>query len=320
MKNFDKIIELLDKNTLSDEEKSLLNSLLNEDIENRNFYETYKKLGRTFFVSKHLTVDELGDYILIKNGLEPQSTDNFAKISLFDEHLRRCDKCREEMKFYNKEFSDVENFVGAQFDASKESRVDSERKIFNFPQINYSRFAMFITAVFILFISIIIASKLSESEYYDVAVVKDLSDMYSSRGRNSNEFELSIKAIETKDYQAAINYLKKDIDLHSNEETIFYSYYLLGLTYLETTEKSILGLFPRFDKSSAELALNYLTKAIELNNSGRFHNINLDSYFYAAKAALMLENTLLAKEFLQTVVKEKGAKLSEAAEILSKLN
>lgn len=320
MKNFDKLIELIDKKTLSEEEKTLLDSLLNEDVENRTFFETYKKLGKAFFVSKHLTIDELGDYVLIKNGFEPQSNKNLVKISLFDEHLRRCERCREEMKFFNREFSDVENFVNAQFDNPKESISDSKPRILNLPRINYSRYVFSLTVIIILCVSLIITSKLSESKYYKLATIRELSEMSNSRGRSTTEFEMSIKAIEDKDYQKAIDYLKKDIELNKNDQTIFYSYYLLGLTYLESAESSTFGLFPKFDKTSAKLALDYLTKTIELNNSGRFQNINLDSYFYAAKAALMLENTMLAKQFLQIVINEKGAKLNEAAEILSKLN
>ena len=110
MKNFDKIISLLEKNNLTKDEKNSLNNLLNEDAEAKEFFNSYKKLGSAFLLSRHFTIDELGDYVLIKNGLEPENNENAKNIPFFDAHIMRCGKCAEEMKLYNKEFSDVENF------------------------------------------------------------------------------------------------------------------------------------------------------------------------------------------------------------------
>jgi tetratricopeptide (TPR) repeat protein len=143
--------------------------------------------------------------------------------------------------------------------------------------------------------------------------------MSGSRGRTTDDFELSMKALEDKEYQSAIEYLKSDIDLNSKDETIFYSYYILGLTYLETAEKNVLGLFPSFDKSSAELALQNFKKTIEKNTSGKFQNVNLDAYFFAAKASLMVDDTKSAKDYLNIVVNDKGSKMNEARQILNEL-
>lgn len=320
MKDFDKIIELLEKKSLTENDKVLLNKLLNDDPENRSFFESYKKLERDFLASKHLSIDELGDYVLIKNGTEPQNPANLSKIPLFELHLRLCEKCAEEMKFYNKEFADVENFVSQQMRTSKHMYETRRAGIFSFKQFNYTRYAIGIAALLLIFVSLLVASNLSTSKYYKLASLSELSESFGSRGRNTSEFELGIKALEEKDYQSAIKYLISDIEQSKDDETIFYSHYLLGLTYLETAEKSFLGLFPRFDKKSAELALQNFRKTIELNNSDKFQNINLDAYFFAAKASLMLEDTDSAKQLLQIVVDEKGSKLSEASEILRILN
>lgn len=321
MKNFDKIIALLEKNNLTEEEKNLLNNLLKEDAEANEFYNFYKKLGSAFLNSRHLTVDELADYILIKNGLEPEKKENIKNIPLFDEHIRRCERCAEEMKFYNKEYSDVENFVGTQFETREEEKTKiSDSKIISIPKISFSRYAVIgISAIAIVFFSLIVISNISTSKYYKLASISDSSDMSVSRGRTTNDFELSIKALEEKDYKSAIEYLKSDIDLNPNDETIFYSYYILGLTYLETAEKNLFGMFPSFDKSSAESALQNFKKTIENNTSGKFQNVNLEAYFYAAKASLMLDDTKSAKEYLNIVVKEKGSKMNEAGQILNEL-
>ncbi len=318
MKNFDKIISLLDKTNLTEEEQNSFNNLLKEDTELEEFYNSYKKLGRAFFTSKHLTNDELADYVLIKKGYDPEKKDNLKHIPLFDEHLRHCQKCAEEMKLYYEEYSDVENFVGTQFTAKKTKLTDS--KIVSASKFSIGRFAAFgASALAIIVFLLIIISNITTSKYYDLASINDRSDMSISRGRTTDNFELSIKALEESDYKNAIEYLKSDIELNPKDATIFYSYYILGLTYMETAEESFFGLFPKFNKSDAESALQNFMKTIELNNSGKFQNVNLDAYFYTAKASLMLDDPKSAKECLITVIKEKGSKMNEAGKILKEL-
>lgn len=321
MKNFDKIIPLLEKNNLTKEEKNLLDNLLKEDAEANEFYNSYKKIGSAFLASRHLTIDELADYVLIKNGLEPERKESTKNISLFEAHIRRCEKCAKEIENLNKEYSDVENFVSAQFTKHEEPKTKiSSSKIISVPKFNFNRYAVIgISAIAVLFFSLMVISNFSTSKYYKLASIGDLSDISVSRGRTTNDFELSIKALEERNYQSAIEYLQSDIELNKNDETIFYSYYILGLTYLETAEGNLFGMFPKFNKSSAEAALQNFKKTIDLNTSGKFQNVNLDAYFYAAKACLMLEDSKAAKEYLNIVVKEKGSKMNEAAQILNEL-
>lgn len=319
MEKIDKIITLLEKKNLTDEEQKLLESFLNEDSELQEFYKTYKKLGRTFLASKHLTIDELADYVLIKHNLEPENADNLKNIPLFNVHLRYCDRCTEEVKFYEKEYSDIHNFMETQVSSTENEKIRSSSTVIS-PRINIRRFGFIgISALAVLFIALLVISNITNSKHYDLASLSDSSDMSISRGRTTDNFELSIKALEDRDYQSAIEYLKSDIKLNPNDKTIFYSYYILGLTHLETAEKNFLGFFTNFDKSSSEAAIINLSKCVKLNTSGNFNNVNLDAYFYMAKASLMLEDSKAAKNYFEIVVKEKGSKMNEAEQILKEL-
>lgn len=321
MKNLDKIISLIEKENLSENEKSLLKQLLEDDPELRDFYRTYSKLGKAFRISNHLSYDELGDYVLIKNGLEPENKLNIEKVPIFDVHLRRCEKCSKLMKSLNAEFSDVESFVAGKFNnQNKEISAPLSDGHLRIPKFNFARYAFIgITSFAIIILALVAISNFTASKYYQLAAITDESDMMISRGRTSDNFELSIKALEEKNYESAVEFLKSDIEQNKNDETIFYSHYILGLTYLETAETNILGLFPSFNKSRAQYALDNFKKTVELNNSGKFNNVNLDAYFYSAKAALMLEDIQSAKEFLEKVITEKGSKLNEASEIIKAL-
>lgn len=321
MKNFDQIIALIDKNNLTEDDKKSLHKILKEDAEAAEFYDAYKKLGMAFLESKHLTVDEFSDYVLVKNGMEPEKKENIKNIHFFDTHIRRCEKCTEELKFYNKEYLDVDNFISTQLEANKtEHKKLTESNLFSIPKFVFSRNAVIgLSVMAILFFSLVVISNLSTSKYYKLASIRESSDISISRGRTTNDYELSMKALEEKDYRSAIEFLKNDIESNPEDETIFYSYYILGLTYLETAEKNVLGLFRKFDKSDAESALQNFMKTIELNTSGKFQNVNLDAYFYSGKASLMLDDSKSAKEYLNIVVKDKGSKMNEARQILNEL-
>lgn len=321
MKNFDQIIALIDKNNLTEDDKKSLHKILKEDAEAAEFYDAYKKLGMAFLESKHLTVDEFSDYVLVKNGMEPEKKENIKNIHFFDTHIRRCEKCTEELKFYNKEYLDVDNFISTQLEANKtEHKKLTESNLFSIPKFVFSRNAVIgLSVMAILFFSLVVISNLSTSKYYKLASIRESSDISISRGRTTNDYELSMKALEEKDYRSAIEFLKNDIESNPEDETIFYSYYILGLTYLETAEKNVLGLFRKFDKSDAESALQNFMKTIELNTSGKFQNVNLDAYFYSGKASLMLDDSKSAKEYLNIVVKDKGGKMNEARQILNEL-
>lgn len=321
MKNFDQIIALIDKNNLTEDDKKSLHKILKEDAEAAEFYDDYKKLGMAFLESKHLTVDEFSDYVLVKNGMEPEKKENIKNIHFFDTHIRRCEKCTEELKFYNKEYLDVDNFISTQLEANKtEHKKLTESNLFSIPKFVFNRYAVIgLSVMAILFFSLVVISNLSTSKYYKLASIRESSDISISRGRTTNDYELSMKALEEKDYRSAIEFLKNDIESNPEDETIFYSYYILGLTYLETAEKNVLGLFRKFDKSDAESALQNFMKTIELNTSGKFQNVNLDAYFYSGKASLMLDDSKSAKEYLNIVVKDKGGKMNEARQILNEL-
>lgn len=321
MKHLDKIIALLDKTHLSESDMNMLNTLLDEDPEAKEFFKTYNMLENAFNSLPHLTTDELADYVLIKEELEPQNPETIKKIPLFDLHIRRCEKCSSQLQVMNNEMAEANNFIYTGLNKTMyESSKHSVQNALFAQRSKFIRSTFIGASVLALFVfALVLVSNITTSKLYRLAAAEDGLELSISRGRTTNDFELSIKAIEEKDYSAAIKYLQNDIKLNPNDETIFYSYFILGLTYLETAEKNILGLFPSFDKTSAALALENFKKSIEYNTSGKFQNVNLDSYFFAAKAYLMLEDKKSAEEYLQIVVNEKGSKLNQAAAILEEL-
>ena len=126
-------------------------------------------------------------------------------------------------------------------------------------------------------------------------------------------------AIENKKWDEAVKYLNEDILNHESEGSIFYSHYVLGLTYLKAAGSDIFGLFKSFDKEKVHLAINSLNKSIEKNKSGNFENVNLDAHYYLGTAYLLLDDITRAENHLQIVVKERGRFYKDAQQLLGSI-
>jgi tetratricopeptide (TPR) repeat protein len=321
MNNFEHILDLLQKSSLSEVEKLKLEEILKNDLEAKEFYNTYIKLGKALKKTDHISFDELKDFILVKNNLEPEDQNILAKIPWIEAHLRQCAACTDQFSMINSEYADVENFLTEKFAANSNKTVDSNSNQLRFfrklnPQ--YYAFAA-VLLIGVLFGSLFLVSELTTPSAIKHASLEDKSDFYISRGRTTDYFQESISALDNEDYNTAISYLKKDIQENSNSETIFYTHYVLGLVYLEIAESDFIGLFPSYNKSNAKDGLKNLQLSIEKNLSGKYQNLSMNAHFYIAKAYLMLDDKENAKKYLKKVIDEKGSKMIEAENILSDL-
>lgn len=319
MTNQEKILELLQKDNLTEEEKLLIERLSGEDSETARFINIYKKLNSVIKSSSHLSYDEIGDYILFKNNLAPEDKNVIKLISKIEDHLRNCEKCNEDFKFFNEEFNVIETFVGSELRKEK-AKVSPPAEIISKRKSGISRYAFLTIIVLgILYGIMFTVSKFTTPANYDLAVINNKTDFYATRGRATGDFLKSLNELDDGNISKAINYLKDDIKNHPEDKTIFYSYYILGLTYLDNADRSFIGLFPHYNSDYAEKAARNFQYAIQKNNSGNYRNITLDAYFYLAKANIMMDKKNDAREDLTIVIDEKGSKMSEARQILNGL-
>jgi hypothetical protein len=317
MENYNKIIELLQKKNLSAEEKNLLDSLLDGD-NSEELLNAYNLIEKSVKKNFHISTEDIGDYILIKNNQEPVNKNIFKVMPLIEEHFRKCPKCNDEFKLLNNEYTDIDNFLLEK--PLTEAYIDATPAIVQHRKKGFTKYAFTsVMAAAAVYFLMAIFSGIFTSQNYKLAGINEESEFYVTRGRVTEDFQKSLNALEEKDYPLAIEYLKKDIAKNSEDETIFYSYYIAGLSYLELAEKNFLGLFPSYDKASASLGLHYLELSIENNNSGKFNNLSLDAYFYMAKANLMLSRENDARRHLTKVISGKGSKMEEAKNILQEL-
>lgn len=318
----DKIIKLLEKKTLTEGDKQELESLLSDNSELKKFVSAYKQLSEIVSHSAHLSEEEISEYVLYKNGLHTDNKSVIGKAPFIEKHLRECAKCSDIFKDLNSEYSDVDAFITEtiSLDATVADRnVQPPSEVIN-KRIRVPRYAFsIIIFIGLVYLSLYIISSVSTPDYYSAAAIRNQSEFSVNRGRATEDFQNSLKALEKHDYKDAIEFLQKDIQQNPDDETIFYSYYIIGLSYLKTAEKDILGLFPHYNQERAAKGSEYLKESIQKNNSGKFTNIKLNAYFYLAKASLMLNNKKSAREYLARVIAEKGGQMEAAKKLMGEL-
>lgn len=318
MENKERFLDLLSrKDELQGAEKEQLDSFINNDKEAAELYEAYLYAEKGVKNSYHLSIDEISDYVLHLNNEQPENPSVIGKIPLIENHLRKCQKCNDIFLELNGEHEEIFSFVESNLAPGKEAPVQQviNRNIrpLSFKYLTVSSFA-----ILLLFFGTLLVSYFTTPRAYEFAKMDD-SSLYITRGRATNEFEQGLKALDNKNYNEAITFFKNDISNHQNDKSVFYTSYILGLTYLESAEKNVAGLFRTYDSKKVKEGIRYLETAVAKNTTGEFPNVNFDAHFYIGKGYLMLNEKVKASEYFRKVLASKGGKMDEAKKILSEL-
>jgi len=319
MKNVEYIINLLEKENLSEEEKKNLNDLLNQDHDLIKYLRLYEKLKLAGSIT-HPDTEMLGEYVLYTNGFLKDNEKVIPHIPLIETHLRECKRCEAEFKLFNSEFTSIDEFIASKFsNAGKEKKSYIKSFLFNssFTGLKYSLASIFIIGI--VYIALLAVSSTSLSNVQQLADYAAKTEYYITRGRATDEFQKSMIALENGNYKRTIEFLKQDIQNNNKDETVFYSYYILGLVYLEDADVNFLGLFPSYDTGKATQAVMNFKEAVKLNRSDEFMNINYDAFYFIGKGYLMLDKKEQAVNYFKLVINNKGSKSEEAKYILDEL-
>lgn len=320
MENSEKLLDLLQKDKLTGEEQQQFKLLTQNDPGLVRLCDSYKKISNAVRYNSHLSTEEISEYILFKNGLPNDGNGITILAPKLEEHLRICKICEDEFKELNNEFAESQIF----FNTALTKYTNSDLSKLSLPGVfrrPYNLKITFVTTIAILLfcLSAVIISNITKPHYYDLAQLSNKSEFSITRGRATDDFQRGIEAYDERNYTQAITFFNNDIKFNGSESTIFYTYYILGLTSLESAQRNILGLFPSFDKEKVSNSITNLKICIQKNNTGVFPDINMNAYYYMAKANLMLGNKEEAAICLKNVITGKGSKMNEAAKILNEL-
>jgi len=318
MNDFEKIIELLDKESITTEENNFLNELIEKDSEAKKIYTTYLRLKDSLNRNEHIDEELMGEYVLYKNNISSERI-IILLAKRVEDHIRKCNSCENLFKEINEEYTQVDSFVTKSITPDVKLEIQAKRNgSFTFKSFNAVKYSFAsLASVVVLYLGLFALSSLTTSDYKKSFM--DDKDFYTTRGRTSELFQRGLDAIDRKNYDSAIQYLNKDATKNQNDESIFYTHFVLGITYIHKAESDFLGLFKSFDKEDVKNGIISFEKSIALNKSGKFDNLKLDAEYFIGKSYLMIDDTKTAKLHLQIVIDGKGSYYKDAEEIIKKL-
>lgn len=318
MNDFEKIIELLDKDFIVDDEKFLLSGIIKENPEAKKIHDAYLSLKTSLKKDEHIDEELMAEYVMYKNNL---SSDRLIVLlaNKVEDHIRKCVKCEKLFTELNAEYCNVDSFISQSLvEQVKHEKPSQSKGFFFFNNFSSAKYAFAsLAAVVVLYVGLFAVSSFTTPNYKKSFL--DGEDFYTTRGRTSELFQRGLDAIDRKEYESAIQFLNDDINNNKSDESIFYTHFILGITYVNKAESDFLGLFKSFNKDDVSKGIMSFEKSIELNNSGKFDNLKLDAHYFIGKSYLMIDDRNSASEHLQLVVDGKGSYYKKAEELLKEL-
>jgi len=220
------------------------------------------------------------------------------------------------------EFSDISEHVEKAIHSEPVSKVEvkSILPLAIFKRSTTFRYAFATLSILIVaYVGLFFISSGLTPDYKKNLFASEWEDVYKTRGRTSPLFQQGLDAIDSKEYDSAIGFLSQDIIDHKSERSIFYSHYILGITYLKASEKDFIGLFKSHDKEKVKLAIANLKESIDKNNSGDYESLKLNSYYFLGRAYLLIDDNESAVANFQKVITGKGKYSIEASQLINQL-
>ncbi len=314
------LYELLNKETLSAEAKLLLDKIIAEDPEAAKIARLFQSVKNIAEQGSHLDAGILGEYILLKNGQDDDSNLSQKLLPKIEDHLRKCELCKNNFITMNKEFESVNNFIAGSVLPEKQAGTVTEESGSAWQQIqknsNFKKTIYSIAALCLIYFSLFAFYNITTPEYKKGFDVFQANQKFIARGRISSEFQKGIAELDKHNLEQAVKELNSDIKDNPNDKTIFYTYFILGKTYLEAAKSNVLGLYNDYDKQKLKKSIEAFQKSIEKNKGPEFKHLNYDAYYFIARDFLLLDNFDEAKKYLKLVIDNKGSFKKDAEELL----
>ncbi|NNG27407.1 MAG: hypothetical protein HKM87_07765, partial [Ignavibacteriaceae bacterium] len=249
MEKIEKIIELIEKESLTTKEQSYLDRTIKSDNDAARLVALYNSIKTNLPHVMHLDTELIGDFILYKNEQLPDDAIIPLLTDKIEVHLKNCLVCNEEYLTLQKEYDDVADHLEKTI--KKEKRSGETKSTFSsFAINNFSNFRYAFATIAILgiiYLGLFTVSNVTTPDYNKNIFSTKENGFYVTRGRTSITFQKALDAVQNENYDEAINLFEKDIEEHSNQSSIFYAHFITGLTYLKSAESSFLGMFQSFD-------------------------------------------------------------------------
>ena len=164
-------------------------------------------------------------------------------------------------------------------------------------------------------LSAISVSELTKGKYHDLARITDLDFSGRWRGDQDDEIEWARREFTGGNRDGAIRELERVIQTRPAGESMAVVHWMVGAMQLETAERSVWGLFPRYDEKRAVQALDHLTLAMRSTNV----RVVEEAHLLRMKGFLMLNKPQEAMREGEEVVRIGGEGGAEAMMLLHEI-
>ena len=128
MENIDKILELLQKKSLTVEESKLLKEFAESDAEIKSFINIYGDLNSFLAESKHIHTDLLTSFILYEMGDDTENKLIPLIRNKIKTHIDECSICKEEYDFLLSDYNHVKEHLSKSIKKDSDQESISEKK------------------------------------------------------------------------------------------------------------------------------------------------------------------------------------------------
>jgi tetratricopeptide (TPR) repeat protein len=309
---------LLDKEVISEDEKNLLDEMIENNPDAKKISDAYLNLKASLKRDEHIDEELMAEYVMYKSNLSSERLIILLSKTVED-HIRKCVQCESLFKELNAEYCEVDSYLTQSIvEQVNEEEPTAQKGFFFFHNFSAAKYAFAsLAAVVVLYLGLFAVSSFTTPDYKKSLM--DDEDFYTTRGRTSELFQRGLDAIDRKDYDSAVKYLSEDVNSNKSDESIFYTHFVLGITYVNKAESDFLGLFKSFNKADVDKGIQNFEKSIELNNSGKFDNLKIDAHYFIGKSYLMIDDKISARGHLQLVVDGKGSYYKKAEDLIKEL-
>jgi len=322
MLNEQKIIDLLTNEELSAEELKELRSEIELNPELKKLIKVVDTLEH-LAKEAHFDIDTLSKYVLFLNGEITDNSEMSLIVPKIEKHIQSCATCREELEYLKAELQNVDEFLAEKISLAEMDNKADEQKIglSIFQQYSSFKYSLAVAAtIIVIFVSSFVVSELTTPSYIEISGQFNYSNFTTTRGRNSENFMKAVNQLSNENYDKAIGYFNADIKDNPNDVTIFYTYYILGITQLKDARSSVLGMFSSYDVEKLDEAEKSFEQVLKHNTSQVFQNVNNNTYFFLGQIYLLKEDLTKAKSFLNKAIENNSEYSSEAEELLNSIS
>ena len=320
MDTIEKIIEILERqDSITPSENEFIKNESDKDESVKVFIENYDKLKNLFLTSEHVDPEILGEYIFYKN--DEQGAAKYLPLvsKKIEKHLQICSQCKTEFDELQNEFKLLGNHLDGRINTNSDNEQKHSIKFLRSMQQGYRVAIGAILIILAAYAGMKVTSEINTPFYEkDISYLENEQNL-STRGRTSEVFQKGISALSKGEFANAIKYLNEDIEKNSDDKSIFYSYYILGIIHLKNSVHHFLGTFYSFDSKEVSESINNFKLFIKKNNSGLYKNLILNAHYYIAVGYMIERDPDSAIKHLHIVKDEKGRFYKEATEILNSL-